>query len=475
MSLDFLYFLPETVILVGALVTFIVAMTNAALRTTWSVATLFSGAAAVVSLAALGYEGEPFFKDIYRVDAFSQILKLALTTGLLLVLLLSDRLAGIRRSAWADIPTFLLLTTAGMMMLVSAVELLTLYVALEMSAYGLFILVGVGRMGPRPMEAAAKYVLFGAAASALTLYGISLIFGATGTTYLSHIVLLPAATLGSPLFVVGVVLMLSGLLFKLAVFPFHSWAPDVYEGAPNEVVAFLGTASKVAAVGVIGRALTVVWHDPGHMVTLLAILSVASMTFGNLAALVQRDVKRLLAYSTIAHGGYLMIGFLVFSPTGIAATIFYSVSYMLMAFCAFAVVCVVAPDGRSPTFADLEGLHARSPFLGIVLLVGLFGLAGIPPTPGFAGKWFLFSAGLEKGHFFLVLVAAVNATVSLYYYLTVLKAAYFTSGENRETLDPSVPVVVATGGAAALSLAIGFWPGPVWDMAREAALALVGG
>jgi NADH-quinone oxidoreductase subunit N len=274
---------------------------------------------------------------------------------------------------------------------------------------------------------------------------------------------------------VGLFLLLAGLFFKLAVFPFHAWAPDVYEAAPHESVAFIATVSKVAAVGVIARVLALASPDNELLSTALLILCVVSMTFGNLAAIAQRDIKRLLAYSTIAHAGYMLIGFLTLSHTGTSAALFYGVAYLAMSLCAFTVVSALGPAGAPVTVDSLAGLHKRSPFLGAVLLIGLFGLAGIPPAPGFAGKWFLFAAALEKGHFWLVMIGAINATVSLYYYLVVVKAAYATDGEDQPAIDPPLPVLAAGALSAGLVLYLGIFPGDLWSLAKAAATAIGAG
>ncbi|MBD90827.1 MAG: NADH-quinone oxidoreductase subunit N [Deltaproteobacteria bacterium] len=472
MPADFLNFLPEATTLIAALFALVVAMVANNGRATWW--TSLVGAVAVVVTSAMGLssQGEPFFPGIYQVDAFSQLMKIALAIGLLVVTLLASRRDGIRQVARGDYPVFLLLATAGMMILVSATEMLTLFVALEMSAYALYVLAALGKRADRGSEAAAKYVVFGGAASAVSLYGMSLIYGTTGTTYLAAIAAAPAAVMSSPMFMVGLFLLLAGLFFKLAVFPFHSWAPDVYEAAPHESVAFIATASKVAAVGVIARVLCLAVPDSEVLITTLLILCVVSMTFGNLAAIAQRDIKRLLAYSTIAHAGYILIGLLTLSHTGMSAAIFYGVIYLAMGLCAFTVVCALGADGAPVTFDSLAGLHKRSPFLGALLLVGLFGLAGIPPTPGFAGKWFLFAAALEQGHFWLVLIAAINATISLYYYLIVVKAAYTTEAADEEALVAPTAVLAAGGLSMALVVYFGLFPGELWTMAEAAATAI---
>ena len=469
---DWTLFIPEITILVGALVAFIMSAVGVNPKAAWGVSVVMAIAGLVAVLLKIDAAGEPFFAGIYRVDSFSQTLKLGIVTGLLLTTLIAGGAGSFRESIRVDIPIFLFFSALGMMMLVSATELLTLYVALELSAYGLYILAALHLKQRRGSEAAAKYILFGAASSAVSLYGISLIFAAGRSTYLIEIAQTPV----SPILIVGVFLALSGVLFKLAVFPFHAWAPDTYEGAPHEAVAFIGTASKVAAVGVIARLLMLVSSDERSLVAAMMILCVASMTVGNLAAMVQQDLKRLLAYSTVAHAGYLMIGLACMTELGVASAVFYVLTYVPVVFCAFVVVSVLGADGSNPTRASLAGLYQRSPLLLVTLLVGMFGLAGIPPTVGFAGKWFLFSAAIDSGYFWLALIGAVNATVSLYYYLSVIKEAILTPpDENAPAIRVPPAAALAAWIAIGLTLAIGFYPRWVWELAESAAKALVGG
>mgnify|MGYP001820708153 FL=1 len=336
------------------------------------------------------------------------------------------------------------------------------------SAYGLYILAALHRKERMGSEAAAKYILFGAAASAVSLYGISMIYGATQTTYIAEIM----SSGSSPFLIAGIVLTLLGLLFKLAAFPVHAWAPDVYQGAPHEAAAFLGTASKVAAVGVIIRVVSLAGASTSQIAMVLVIISVASMTLGNLAALVQKDFKRLLGFSTVAHAGYILIGVLAFSKLGTAAAIFYVLTYVPIVFCAFLVVSALGQGAKNPSIADLAGLYQRSPFLALVLLTAMFGLAGIPPTPGLAGKWFLFSAAIDAGYLWLVIVAALNATVSLYYYLLVVKEAYLTPPGDRPAIKLSPAYVVSATAALVLIFFMGFYPAPTWALATGAASAL---
>ena len=467
---DLSLFLPEAVALLGALVAFAMSVVGVRYRTAWAASLAMALATLVVTFAHLGARGEPFFPGIYRVDAFSQVLKLGIVSGLLLTLLAAPSPGSFRARVRIDAPVFLFIAALGMMMLVSATELLTLFVALELSAYGLYILAALHRLQRTGSEAAAKYILFGAASSAVTIYGISLLYGLAGTTYLSD---LPAAV-NAPLGAVAILLALAGVLFKLAVFPFHAWAPDAYQGAPHESATFIGTASKVAAVGILARLLMLAVPETDSLLMPLLVLCVASMTVGNLAAIAQNDMKRLLAYSTVAHAGYMLIGLVCFSEMGTASAIFYGLIYVPVAFCAFIVVCAMGADGTNPDKAALAGLYRRSPMLGVALLVGMFGLAGIPPTAGFAGKWFLFSAAIEQGLLWLVLVGAVNATVSLYYYLRVVREAYLAPPPTDVPLrlPPSIALGAWLGVAAVL--AVGVYPRPVWDLALAAASALGG-
>jgi proton-translocating NADH-quinone oxidoreductase chain N len=461
-------FLPELAAAATALACFAVSMarTSANAATTARIGVIGALATLVAAIIALSFREQPI-SGVYSIDALSQFLKLGIAGGALVASWSATDSTSVRPSARADLPTLIHLGALGMMLLSSAVELITLYVTLELSAYALYVLAALHKNQRAGGEGAIRYLLFGAAASATTVYGITLLFGHTGTTQL-----VPLGAGASPAAILGLVLFLAGLLFKLAVFPFHAWTPDAYEAAPHPAATFIGTASKVAAVGILARVLAA--YGPSEvLVHLLLLASVASMTVGNLGALVQRNVKRLLGWSAIAHGGYALIGFVVASERGTAAALFYSVAYVVIAAAPFLVVTALGKDGHDPTRADLQGLARRSPLLAGLLLVGMFGLAGIPPTPGFAGKWFLFLAAIERGAFWLVLVAAVNATISLYYYLQLVRDAW--TGEVAPDAAPitvSASLRVAAVAILAATALLGAWPGPLWDLAETAATAL---
>ena len=280
------------------------------------------------------------------------------------------------------------------------------------------------------------------------LFGISFLFGAVHSTYLVDVVRVLPKIITQPAAIIGLVLALSGFFFKQALFPFHSWAPDVYQGAANQVTTYIATASKMAAAAMVIRFVGFSGGASPLLVNVLVVLSVMSMTFGNLVALIQKDIKRLLAYSSIAHAGYMLIGILSMSERGYASAIYYALAYLVMNFACFMVIMKIADDGHNLQIKELAGLHKRSPLLAMTLMLGLFGLAGIPPTVGFTGKFLVFAAALEKGHLILIIIGMINATISLYYYLIVIKAAYLLEPVNE------YPPVRVDGLTRTLSIAL---------------------
>jgi len=379
--------------------------------------------ATVVAFKASG----TIFAGAYQLDGFSQLIKFILSGGLFLVLLLSRPLTGIEEEMENEFYLFLCLSALGLLMMSSAVELLTILVCLEISSYALYVVISFRRGEGRrsEVEAGIKYVLFGAAATGISLFGISYIFGYTHTTYLTEIgSRLPELLESQPLAVIGMVMLLCGFFYKLAMFPMHAWTPDVYQGASNETTTFIATIPKIGAAALLIRLISLTGSGVSEFTWVLGILAVLSMTFGNFAALVQDDIKRLLAYSSIAHAGYMMVGLLCVNTLGMASVIYYISGYVLMNLACFLVIYYLAPSGENITFDDLKGLHRRSPVLAFTLAAGAFGMAGIPPTVGFTGKFVIFTAALEKGFYGLVVIAMVNAAISAFYYLKMARAAY---------------------------------------------------
>lgn len=364
-----------------------------------------------ICLAGIGLTGD-LFVQTYRVDLFSQLFKVMLSAGLFLVICLCEELHGVRKLFHPEFYLLLFICTLSMMMLVSSVHLPTLYVTLELSSYCLYTLVFLAqdRSG---INAGLRYFLIGAFTSAVMLFGMALFYGATGVVYLTDIIDTLPELIHQPEAAIGLLMTLCGLFFKLALFPFHFWAPDAYQGAANQVTAYIATASKVAAIGILIRVIPVAGGS-SFLVHSLAVLSIAGMTVGNLSAIVQKDLKRLLAYSSIAHAGYVLLGILCMSPSGYTGATFYALSILVMKYTCFLVLVKVSADGSNLAVDQLAGLHKRSPLLATALMLSLFSLAGIPPTMGFTGKLLVFVAAMEKGLFFLVLIAMINVVISLY-------------------------------------------------------------
>jgi len=437
----------------------------------FSAALLLAGLGVAITLAAIRLEGS-LFHGAYRIDLFSQLLKGLLSFGFFLVVCLCSSLKGIDETRQSEFYFLVTTCTLGMMLLVSSFELLTLYVALELASYSLYALVPLRSGGGQQMEAGIKYFLSGIATSALMLFGLAFLFAATRTTLISELIPKLPALLNTPMAFIGLLLTLCGFFFKLALFPFHIWAPSVYQGAANQVTAFVATATKVTAVAMLVRLVSMSDGNTSLAHVLIAF-AIVSMTYGNLVALVQEDFKRLLAYSAIAHAGYSLIGILSMNPTGYAAAVFYALAYLAMTFTCFLVVVKVASDGRDVLIIQLAGLHRRSPLLAVALMVGVFSLGGIPPTIGFTGKFLVFNAAMERGYFLLVLIAMINVVVSLYYYIQVVKAAFLLEpGVELPDIHLSVPVTILTVAMVVVIVVGGIWPSFLFELARAAVQTL---
>ena len=424
-----LAFLPELALCAGALVLFVVTLGKERDDLARGASLGVALAVIVASIVSLRQEAL-LFSEAYRVDLFSQWLKLFFGVGYLCVVLLGGRIDDIRRDIKPEYFLLLSLSILGLLMLVSCIELIALIISLELSSFPLFLLVAMRRerAGQKAqMESAMKYMMFGVAANGVMLFGLSYLFGLTGTTLLPDMIarLNPLMTAVNPLAITGLALALAGLYYKLAVFPFHFWTPDVYQGASNVTAGLVASLPKVAGVAVLVRMVAAATESNTAIATILAVLAGASMLYGNLAALVQKDVKRLLGFSAIAHAGYSLMGFVALDAQGFAASLYYTCGYVLMVLACFVVVARVSRDGNNLGIEELAGLHRRSPLLSLTLIVGVFALAGIPPFVGFMGKLTLITAALAKGYTALVVFAVVNTAIAIYYYLRLVKEAFF--------------------------------------------------
>jgi NADH-quinone oxidoreductase subunit N len=371
----------------------------------------------------------------------------------------------------------LLFSLFGMLGLVSGLELVSIFVALEIMSIALYAMVGMDRRRAESQEAALKYFVTGAFASAFLLYGIALVYGATGSTSLDRVA--RAAGLLSPeasgLAVLGTAMLLVGFGFKVAAVPFHSWAPDVYEGAPTTVTAFMSAGVKAAAFGVLLRvfghalpALASQWQP------LVAWLAIVTMIVGNLAALAQANLKRMLAYSSVAHAGYLLTAFVAAPALAGEAVLFYLVAYAAVNLGAFGGLAALSRDGREPlALRDVAGLAERRPALAAAITVFLVSLTGIPLTAGFVGKFYLFNAAVGAGWVSLALVGVITSVVSACYYLGVVVAMYMREPVGEDDWSAVGPgAAFALGFSVAVTLLLGVWPAPVLALARQAARSL---
>jgi NADH-quinone oxidoreductase subunit N len=465
-------FIPETIMLLAAAIFLALACAPPNPRRDYAAALALAGIGLVAAVACVSMQGD-LFHNAYRVDLFSQVFKACLAGGFFLVVCLCSPLEGIDAKRHGEFYALLALCTLAMMLLVSSTHLLAVYLSLELSSYSLYVLVFLRREAHWGMNAGLKYFLVGICASGLMLFGLALIYGVGGTLQLDALGRMLPAALHQPLMAAGVLLTLGGFFFKLAVFPFHFWAPDAYEGAPNQVAAFIATASKVAAVAVLVRV-TAPLHGLSDLLAQgLIALAIITMTAGNLAAIAQRDFKRLMAFSSIAQAGYLLIGILCMTPAGYTGAGFYVIAVLAMKFTCFMVMIKLAADGHNLRIDELAGLHRRAPLLAMALMMALFGLAGIPPTIGFTGKLLIFKAAIEQGYLFLVVIAMVNVTISLYYYLLVLKAAYLDEPATAEpVLALSLPTRILSIAMIAFIVAVGFYPTLLMDLVSAAALGL---
>ena len=369
----------------------------------------------------------------------------------------------------------LVIATLGMSLMASSADMIMLFLAIETTSIPLYILAGFMKGDDKSTESGLKYFLFGALTSAVMLYGFSLLYGFSGDTNIYRLSEAMYAGAVSPWLIGGMaVLVLVGFSFKISAVPFQFWAPDVYEGAPTPITSFISTASKAAGFAVLLRFMLAVFPAiEAEWVTLLAIIATVTMTLGNLLALPQTNIKRLLAYSSIAHAGYAMIGLVALSSFGTASVIFYLIGYVVTNTAAFAVVILFARSAGSDEIVDYAGLSRRSPGLALVLLVALLSLGGMPPLAGFVAKFYIFAAAVESGWIWLAFVGVLNAIIGLYYYMTILKVVYLFRSE-----DDDKPIAIPRSYALVLVicviaiLAIGTLSAPWLDWSINSALSL---
>jgi NADH-quinone oxidoreductase subunit N len=391
----------------------------------------------ILTLITINQRGT-LFAEAYKIDLFSQLFKIILTVGFCLIIFMLDKNDEIEENYLSECIMFLGFSTLGLMMLTSANELISIVIALEISSYSLYVIVPLRKGQTKiQLEASMKYLFFGAISTGVMLYGMSYIYGMTQSTSLTEILYTFPKYLTQPMGVFALTLTLTGFFFKLSLFPMHFWAPDIYEGASNNTTTFIATIPKIAAAAILIRITLVASSTNIQFVNILMVLAAISMTFGNLVGLVQKDIKRLLAYSGIAHAGYLLLGILSLKE-GYSAAMFYITVYLFMNLAAFYVVILISKKGENVVLDDLVGLSRRAPLLAFTLAVAAFSLAGIPPTGGFTGKLFLFTSVFKEGHLTIVIIGAVNTAISIFYYLNLVRMSYSKEIDSVEPLTLSI-------------------------------------
>jgi NADH-quinone oxidoreductase subunit N len=413
-------------------------------------------------------EPTSLFLGMIRLDKFAVFFKILLLLATAATILFSLRSEEIDGKLKGEYYALLLAVTFGMFLMASSTNLLMIFISLETVSLTSYILAGFLTHSPRSSEAAFKYITYGAVASGTMLFGLSLLFGMTGTGDLATIsIRLPEVLASGEVTALGLLIaitfILAGIGYKIASVPFHMWSPDVYEGAPIPITAFLSVASKAAGFALFIRFFHSGFNKPEIMQSvdwglLLAIISALTMTVGNLAALPQRNVKRLLAYSSIAHGGYLLMGAVLLTPEGLGAIIFYLIVYFFMNLGAFYVVVLIANEAGSEMIDGYRGLATRAPFVAAAMAIFLFSLTGIFPFAGFFGKWLLFNAVISEGMYWLAIVGLLNSVVSLYYYARIVKAMYLESTEDTESFSFSKDTIVLLSVFVVPTILIGFLP-----------------
>jgi NADH-quinone oxidoreductase subunit N len=434
-------------------------------------------AAMLISLL-FGQPGEPTatLGGMVRFDWLGFFFKLLfMFAGAATALLLMDNeKVGHRGEAYL----LLLASLLGMDLMASSANLVMLYLAIETTSIPLYILSGFMLNDPKSTEAGFKYLLFGALTSTVMLYGFSLVFGFTGTTDIYQLAGMLKTGAFSAMTVFGILaLILVGIGFKVSIVPFHFWAPDVYEGAPTPVSGFLSTASKAAGFAVLVRLFFVAFPEYGSSWTaVLAVISAVTMTVGNLLTLQQTNIKRLLAYSSVAHAGYTMIGAVALSQLGAASVVFYLAAYIATNLLAFGIVMAFSRVTGLEDIKDYAGMSRRSPWLGLMMLAAFLSLAGMPPFGGFVAKVFVFAAGVQAGYTWLVVIGIINSIVGVYYYLNVMKFVYLyrmpEQGEEKHPVELTRPYVIALTVLVLGVILIGTVFAPWFSWSNAAALNL---
>jgi len=464
--------LPEIVLALGAMALLMFGAfrgEHTAVATNWLAIGLLVAAGAITLLLPDGTLTT--FGGSFIVDPFARFLKLLALTGSAAAILMSFDYLALEKQQRFEYPILILLSTMGMLMLISAADLIALYLGLELMSLALYVVAAINRDSSRSSEAGLKYFILGALSSGMLLYGASLVYGFTGTVSFSGIA--KVAGQGGIGLVFGLVFLFAGFCFKVSAVPFHMWTPDVYEGAPTPITAFFAAAPKVAGIAMFVRAAVVAF--PGivpQWQQILVFVSIASMGLGAFGAIGQHNIKRLMAYSSIGHMGFALIGLAAATAEGVEGVLVYMAIYLAMTLGTFAVILAMRREGHMVEgIGDLAGLARTNPAMAFFLAVLLFSLAGIPPLAGFFAKFYVFLAAIKAGLFALAVIGVVTSVVGAYYYLAIVKIMYFDEPAKPFAPMPyELKIVLAVAGL--FNLLFIAYPGPLIAAATTAAKSL---
>ena len=472
---DFYYILPELVLTAGALLVLIadVALPRSARSSHHPLTWLTIAAIAATMASLLPFTGTKVevARGLMAVDQFAIFFKVLFLIAAAITVLMSTRYLEVEGASPGEYYFLILCATLGMMVMASGIDLITIFIGLETMAISFYILTGFIKPNQRSNEAAVKYFLLGAFSLGILLYGMSILYGLSGTTALRAMAPILSGQVRDPMLRLAVILVVAGVGFKIAAVPFHMWAPDVYEGAPTPITAFLSVGSKAASFAMLLRIFVegLPSSSPDWKL-LFEMLAIVTMTVGNLAALTQTNIKRMLAYSSIAHAGYLLIGVVAGSTRGVAAMLIYLFVYSFMQLGAFLVeVLLRRRDVIGDELKDFSGLAFRNPFAAFAMLLFMLSLGGIPPTAGFMGKLWLFSAAIDSGYNWLAVIGVLNSAISLYYYIRLVVFMYLkkeTMG-SEPVASPSLTFALVV--AVAATLVLGIYPRLLFEVAEASA------
>src|SRR6476660_3777893 len=475
---DFYYILPELVITGGALIVLVAdVLLPRERRAALAWITLAVIGATLASLAPFTSTHVEVAHGLLAVDRFAIFFKIVFLVAAAITVLMSIRYLAVEGASPGEYYFLILCATLGMMVMAAGIDLISIFIGLETMAVSFYILAGFIKPSQRSNEAAVKYFLLGAFSLGILLYGMSLMYGLSGTTNLRTMATLFAAQDRDPRLVLAVILLVAGVGFKIAAVPFHMWAPDVYEGAPTPVTTFLSVGSKAASFAMLLRiflegmpSLSADW------LKLFEVLAIVTMTVGNLAALTQSNLKRMLAYSSIAHAGYLLIGIVAAGAgysRGVTATLVYLFIYAFMQLGAFGIVVLMRQQNViGDELKDLTGLYQRRPVAAFAMLLFMLSLGGIPPTAGFMGKFWLFGAAIEAGFVWLAVIGVLNSAISLYYYIRVVVFMYLKKDVTGSEPVFSPSLALALTAAVVATIVLGVYPQLLFNVATASARTL---